>query len=178
MSFRFRRRIKIAPGVRLNLNKRSASLSLGGRGARMTVNRHGTRKTVGIPGSGVHTTRYARHDAQDGEGEWKTQFRHRVKVAPGTHVNLGKRGASVSAGPRGAKLTVGRDGLRQTVGVPGTGASWTRVSRPGGAAADEPAAHQTFAPAARQGWSTGRKLLVAFLILYVLFALLARSPGA
>ena len=37
MGFRFRKSVKIAPGVRLNLNRKSASISLGGKGAHYTV---------------------------------------------------------------------------------------------------------------------------------------------
>jgi Protein of unknown function (DUF4236) len=51
---RARRSIKLGPGVKLNLNKRSMGLTVGGRGAHYSVNTRGTRtKTVGIPGSGL-----------------------------------------------------------------------------------------------------------------------------
>jgi len=43
MSFRFWRRIKIAPGVTLNLSKSGGSLSLGPRGAKFTVGSRGKR---------------------------------------------------------------------------------------------------------------------------------------
>ncbi|RLC08862.1 MAG: DUF4236 domain-containing protein, partial [Deltaproteobacteria bacterium] len=41
MSFRFWRRIKIAPGVTLNLSKSGGSLSFGPRGAKFTVGSRG-----------------------------------------------------------------------------------------------------------------------------------------
>jgi hypothetical protein len=51
---RFRRSLKIAPGVRLNFNKRSVGISAGVRGARYSVNSSGTRtRSVGIPGTGL-----------------------------------------------------------------------------------------------------------------------------
>ena len=54
MGFRFRKSIKAAPGVRVNLNKKSASVSVGGKGARYTVSSTGRRtSSVGIPGTGV-----------------------------------------------------------------------------------------------------------------------------
>ena len=53
MGFRFNRRIRIAPGVRLNLGLTGASLSLGPRGASMTVGRNGVYGNVGVPGSGL-----------------------------------------------------------------------------------------------------------------------------
>ena len=47
MGFRFRRSIKILPGVRLNFGKRGISTSIGIRGAHVTVGKTGTRTTVG-----------------------------------------------------------------------------------------------------------------------------------
>jgi hypothetical protein len=52
---RFRRTVRIAPGVRLNVNKRSVGLSAGARGARVSVNSDGrSTRSVGIPGSGLY----------------------------------------------------------------------------------------------------------------------------
>ena len=56
MSFRFWRRIRIAPGVTLNLSKSVGSLSFGVRGAHFTVGPHGKRVTAGIPGTGLFYT--------------------------------------------------------------------------------------------------------------------------
>lgn len=53
MGFRFRKSIRLAPGVRLNLSKRGASVSLGGRGLTTNVSTRGTRTTVGLPGTGL-----------------------------------------------------------------------------------------------------------------------------
>jgi hypothetical protein len=56
MSFRFRRSIKILPGIRLNFGKRGISTSIGVRGAHVTFGKTGTRTTVGLPGSGLSYT--------------------------------------------------------------------------------------------------------------------------
>ncbi len=56
MSFRFWRRIRIAPGVTLNLSKAGGSVSFGPRGAKVTVGSRGKRATVGIPGTGLFYT--------------------------------------------------------------------------------------------------------------------------
>lgn len=57
MGFRFRKSVKIAPGVRLNFGKKSTSVSLGGKGARFTLNNKGKATTsVGIPGTGLYYT--------------------------------------------------------------------------------------------------------------------------
>ena len=54
MGLRFRKSIKLAPGVRVNLGKKSASVSVGGKGARYTVSSTGRRtSSVGIPGTGL-----------------------------------------------------------------------------------------------------------------------------
>jgi hypothetical protein len=53
-SLRFRRSVKIAPGVRFNFNKRSVGVSVGTRGARYSVNSDGRRtRSVGVPGTGL-----------------------------------------------------------------------------------------------------------------------------
>lgn len=53
MGFRFQKRIKVLPGVSLNIGKRGASVSIGPRGARTTVGRHGIKHSFGIPGTGI-----------------------------------------------------------------------------------------------------------------------------
>jgi hypothetical protein len=57
MGIRFRRSIKIAPGIRFNIGKKSASVRLGGRGAGFTMGTAGNRATVGVPGTGLSYTR-------------------------------------------------------------------------------------------------------------------------
>lgn len=51
--FRFQKRIKIAPGVRINLSKSGISASLGGPGATVNVGKKGVRGTVGATGTGL-----------------------------------------------------------------------------------------------------------------------------
>jgi hypothetical protein len=56
VGFRFRRTIKIAPGVRINLSKSGPSVSVGPRGAKVTVGHGRARATVGLPGTGLSYT--------------------------------------------------------------------------------------------------------------------------
>ena len=56
MGFRFWRRIRIAPGVTLNLSKSGGSLSFGPRGAKLTLGPRSKRVTVGLPGTGLFYT--------------------------------------------------------------------------------------------------------------------------
>jgi Protein of unknown function (DUF4236) len=59
MSLRFFRRVRIAPGLRVNLSKSGASVSIGRRGAWYTVGPRGRRVTVGLPGTGLFWTEHA-----------------------------------------------------------------------------------------------------------------------
>lgn len=56
MGFRFQKRIKLLPGVTVNLSKSGVSTSLGVTGARVTYGHGEKRTTVGLPGSGVSHT--------------------------------------------------------------------------------------------------------------------------
>lgn len=53
MGWRFRKSVKIVPGVRLNIGKRGASLSVGVKGATVNFSSKGTRYSLGIPGTGI-----------------------------------------------------------------------------------------------------------------------------
>lgn len=53
MGWRFRQRRKIAPGVSLNVGKRSGSLSFGRRGASVNVGKRGTQATLSLLGTGL-----------------------------------------------------------------------------------------------------------------------------
>lgn len=53
MGFRFRKSVKLLPGVRVNFSKSGTSLSVGGKGATANFSKRGTRVTVGIPGTGI-----------------------------------------------------------------------------------------------------------------------------
>jgi tetratricopeptide (TPR) repeat protein len=56
MGIRFRKSIKIAPGLRINLSKSGPSLSVGRPGATFNIGPKGTRTTVGAPGTGISYT--------------------------------------------------------------------------------------------------------------------------
>lgn len=50
---RFQKRIKILPGITLNLSRKGVSTSLGATGARVTYGHGEKRTTVGLPGTGI-----------------------------------------------------------------------------------------------------------------------------
>lgn len=57
MGFRFRKSIKIFPGLKINFNKKSSSVTFGSKGAHYTISSSGKRTgTVGIPGTGISYT--------------------------------------------------------------------------------------------------------------------------
>lgn len=56
-NFRFYRRFRIFPGLSVNVSKSGPSLTLGVRGAHVTMGRCGIRRTV--PGSGIYYTSYS-----------------------------------------------------------------------------------------------------------------------
>lgn len=55
MGWRFRKRIKILPGVRINLSKSGISTTVGVRGASVTFGPNGTYVNTGIPGTGIYS---------------------------------------------------------------------------------------------------------------------------
>ena len=89
MGIRFRRSIKLAPGIRMNLSGSGLSWSLGPRGASMTFGKRGTYVNAGIPGTGLYT-----RERIDGHSRSSAPAQH----AP-TRVQLS------------AKITVDDDGL-------------------------------------------------------------------
>ena len=54
MAWSFRRRVKIAPGVHINLSKSGVGASFGPRGAKVSVGPKGTYLHTGIPGTGIY----------------------------------------------------------------------------------------------------------------------------
>jgi hypothetical protein len=56
-------------------------------------------------------------------------YRKRIKIIPGVHLNLSKRGISTNIGVRGANVTIGSSGSHLNISLPGTGiSSRTRLS--------------------------------------------------
>lgn len=57
MGLRYRKSIKLAPGVKINLNKKSASVTIGGKGYHKTFNSNGqTTTSVNLPVKGLSYT--------------------------------------------------------------------------------------------------------------------------
>ncbi len=54
MGWRFRKRIKILPGIYLNVSKSGLGLNVGPKGSNITFSSKGTYLNTGIPGSGIY----------------------------------------------------------------------------------------------------------------------------
>lgn len=101
-SFRFRRSVKILPGVRLNFNTKSTSMTFGGKGFTKTVSSTGrVTNTIGIPGTGIHYTEVEK----PGRVQHKAQSIS-TQVLPNVTSNTGSKisnKVSVSKIPHGFK---------------------------------------------------------------------------
>ena len=54
MGLRFRKSVKIAPGIKLNFGRKSHSVTFGGKGFHHTISSTGRKTTTaGIPGTGI-----------------------------------------------------------------------------------------------------------------------------
>jgi len=108
MSFRFWRRVKILPGVTLNLSKTGGSLSFGPRGAKLTIGPHGKRTTVGIPGTGLfYTKTYGNKRKGRGRGRGEAQVVPTVRAEDKLPLGFFKRLVT----PKEEEVLV--DGLRE-----------------------------------------------------------------
>ena len=65
MSFRFQRRIKILPGLRLNVSKTGISWTVGTRGASVTARDGKLTSNLGLPGTGLSYRRRLDLPSQD-----------------------------------------------------------------------------------------------------------------
>lgn len=54
MGWKFRKRVKVAPGVKVNLTNSGTSVTVGGKGGSVNVGKKGVYGNVGIPGTGIY----------------------------------------------------------------------------------------------------------------------------
>ena len=57
MPLKFRKRIRLLPGIWLNVSKSGVSTSIGGKGATVNIGKRGTKSTLSIPGTGLSYTK-------------------------------------------------------------------------------------------------------------------------
>ena len=85
---RFRRRVRIAPGISLNLSRSGVSTSFGARGLHYTVGHGRRRVTAGIPGTGLSYSAYS-----------PTHARHAVSPSLGAAPDQPARSVAAGAAP-------------------------------------------------------------------------------
>ena len=54
MAWKYRKRIKIAPGVTINVSRSGVSTTIGTKGASVNIGKNGTYLNTGIPGTGIY----------------------------------------------------------------------------------------------------------------------------
>lgn len=54
MAWKYRKRIKIAPGVTINVSRKGVSTTIGPKGASVNIGENGTYLNTGIPGTGIY----------------------------------------------------------------------------------------------------------------------------
>jgi hypothetical protein len=88
MGLRFQRRIKVFPGVHLNLSRSGIGVSVGGRGVHVGITGRGQRYTsVGLPGTGVSWREYQKPTLIESRGA--VQRRCELCQPGHVHLNLG-----------------------------------------------------------------------------------------
>jgi len=82
MGLRFRRYFGLLPGIRLNLSKKGASVSVGRPGLTANLSKHGIRKTVSLPGTGLSYITYQKHPETGAPEEGDPQTDDAAKDIP------------------------------------------------------------------------------------------------
>ncbi|WP_336936500.1 DUF4236 domain-containing protein [Acinetobacter beijerinckii] len=63
MGFNFRKSLKIAPGLKVNITKKGvSSLSIGKNGARVNVGKKGVKTTAGLNGTGLSYSKFSSYN--------------------------------------------------------------------------------------------------------------------
>ena len=81
MAWSYRRRIKIIPGVHLNLSKSGISASIGVKGASVTLGKKGTYLNSSIPGLGVYN-RQKLSGNNDHSANEISDYNHQPEISP------------------------------------------------------------------------------------------------
>lgn len=104
MGWRFRKSIKLAPGIKINIGKKGiSSLSVGPRGAHINAGKNGTSLSTGIPGTGLYNV--TRLDKPAGRGMTQCPYcghnmRKQWDACPKCHYPLIQKTAQQPAEPK------------------------------------------------------------------------------
>ena len=96
-------------------------------------------------------------------------YRKRIKIAPGIHLNFSNSGVSTSIGPKGAKISIGKNGTYLNTSIPGTGLySRTKIS---GNSVSKPY-NSLMNSSANDIQTSNRSFLVVFALILLLLGIL------
>ena len=88
MGLRVRKSIKVAPGVKLNVGKKSVGVSVGGKHGGVSVNsKSGVNTRVSVPGTGVSYTQHVSNKNHSSSG--KSSKQNSSVVSPGAFLFIG-----------------------------------------------------------------------------------------
>lgn len=75
MGIRFRKRVKILPGVTINFSKSGASTTIGGKGGSVNIGKDGVYGNAGIPGTGIYAREKLSGDKANSRKSRKQQYK-------------------------------------------------------------------------------------------------------
>ena len=88
MGLRVRKSIKVAPGVKLNVGKKSVGVSVGGKHGGVSVNsKSGVNTRISVPGTGVSYTKHVSNKNHPSSG--KSSKQNSSVVSPGAFLFIG-----------------------------------------------------------------------------------------
>ena len=86
MGLRVRKSIKVAPGVKLNVGKKSVGVSVGGKHGGVSVNsKSGVNTRISVPGTGVSYTQHVSNKNHPSSG--KSSKQNSSVVSPGAFLS-------------------------------------------------------------------------------------------
>ena len=98
MPIRFRRTLRVGPGVKLNFSKSGVSTTVGPKGFHFTFGKNGVRRTVSIPGTGVSEVDYIKKNKTETEKEKEEQREERQEARAGERSEAKEGRASETSG--------------------------------------------------------------------------------
>ena len=107
MAFRFQKRVKILPGVRLNFSKRGISTTFGVRGASISKGRRGTYANIGLPGTGISYRRKISNQKKETSTAYFLWFCGLFGMLGWHHFYLGRTGKGIAWMLTGGILGIG-----------------------------------------------------------------------
>ncbi len=109
MPLRFRRTIKIAPGVKLNLSKSGVSTTVGSKNLKFNFGKRGVKRTIAIPGTGIQEVDYIQKNRTESEKEKEKEKEQRAEAREEEHPRRSEA-AIPNTGHAAAREAVGSGG--------------------------------------------------------------------